>query len=169
MQIMEGDLATTLQKNLARIAHIQIADNPGRHEPGTGEINYDFLFDFIDRIGYPGWIGCEYKPDRGHGSRTGLDDAARGARTRLTMAAIGFIGLGIMGRPMALNLIKGGHTLFLHSRSGVPEDLTAAGGRRLRESAQRRRAASRRSSSRWCPTRRTSKRFSSEPMAWRRA
>jgi 2-hydroxy-3-oxopropionate reductase len=45
------------------------------------------------------------------------------------MAAIGFIGLGIMGRPMALNLIKGGHTLFLHSRSGVPQDLTAAGGR----------------------------------------
>jgi len=44
------------------------------------------------------------------------------------MAAIGFIGLGIMGRPMALNLIKGGHTLSLHSRSGVPEDLTAAGG-----------------------------------------
>ena len=45
------------------------------------------------------------------------------------MAAIGFIGLGIMGRPMALNLIKGGHTLFLHSRSGVPQDLTSAGGR----------------------------------------
>ena len=62
MQIMEGDLATTLQKNLARIAHVQIADNPGRHEPGTGEINYDFLFDFLDRIGYPGWVGCEYKP-----------------------------------------------------------------------------------------------------------
>ena len=45
------------------------------------------------------------------------------------MAPIGFIGLGIMGRPMALNLIKGVHTLFLHSRSGVPQDLTAAGGR----------------------------------------
>ena len=45
------------------------------------------------------------------------------------MAAIGFIGLGIMGRPMALNLIKGGHTLFLHSRSGVPQDLLGAGGR----------------------------------------
>jgi hydroxypyruvate isomerase len=62
MQIMEGDLATTIQKNLDRIAHIQIADNPGRHEPGTGEINYDFLFDFMDRIGYAGWVGCEYKP-----------------------------------------------------------------------------------------------------------
>ena len=62
MQIMEGDLAPTIEDNLSRIAHIQLADNPGRHEPGTGEINYPFLFDFIDRIGYPGWIGCEYKP-----------------------------------------------------------------------------------------------------------
>ena len=62
MQIMEGDLAPTIQANLARISHMQLADNPGRHEPGTGEINYPFLFDFIDRIGYAGWIGCEYKP-----------------------------------------------------------------------------------------------------------
>jgi len=62
MQIMEGDLAPTIQKHLGRIAHIQIADNPGRHEPGTGEINYTFLFGFIDRLGYDGWIGCEYKP-----------------------------------------------------------------------------------------------------------
>ncbi len=45
-----------------RIAHIQLADNPGRNEPGTGEINYRFLFQHIDRIGYQGWIGCEYKP-----------------------------------------------------------------------------------------------------------
>jgi len=62
MQIMEGDLAPTMQKHLAQIAHIQVADNPGRNEPGTGEINYPFLFDFIDRLGYDGWIGCEYKP-----------------------------------------------------------------------------------------------------------
>ncbi|WP_316203078.1 MULTISPECIES: hydroxypyruvate isomerase [unclassified Bradyrhizobium] len=62
MQIMEGDLARTMQKHLARIAHIQLADNPGRHEPGTGEINYAFLFRHLDAIGYPGWIGCEYKP-----------------------------------------------------------------------------------------------------------
>ena len=62
MQIMEGDLARTLQKHLARIAHIQLADNPGRHEPGTGEINYPFLFRHLDAIGYRGWIGCEYKP-----------------------------------------------------------------------------------------------------------
>ncbi|WP_316162652.1 MULTISPECIES: hydroxypyruvate isomerase [unclassified Bradyrhizobium] len=62
MQIMEGDLARTMQKHLARIAHIQLADNPGRHEPGTGEINYAFLFRHLDAIGYRGWIGCEYKP-----------------------------------------------------------------------------------------------------------
>lgn len=62
MQIMEGDLARTMEKNLRLIAHIQLADNPGRHEPGTGEINYPFLFSHLDRIGYAGWIGCEYKP-----------------------------------------------------------------------------------------------------------
>jgi hydroxypyruvate isomerase len=62
MQIMEGDLAMTLTKYLAHIAHIQLADNPGRHEPGTGEINYPFLFAHLDRLGYPGHIGCEYKP-----------------------------------------------------------------------------------------------------------
>jgi hydroxypyruvate isomerase len=61
-QRMEGELAATMQKNLARIGHIQLADNPGRHEPGTGEINYAFLFAHLDRIGYQGHIGCEYKP-----------------------------------------------------------------------------------------------------------
>jgi hydroxypyruvate isomerase len=61
-QRMEGELAATLQKHLHRIGHIQLADNPGRNEPGTGEINYPFLFAHLDRIGYPGWIGCEYKP-----------------------------------------------------------------------------------------------------------
>ncbi|WP_297906469.1 hydroxypyruvate isomerase [Thiomonas sp.] len=61
-QRMEGELAATLQKHLARIAHVQIADNPGRHEPGSGEIHYPFLFEHLDRIGYAGWIGCEYKP-----------------------------------------------------------------------------------------------------------
>ncbi len=62
MQIMEGDLAPTIEKNLSKIGHMQLADTPGRHEPGSGEINYPFLFDFIDRIGYQGWIGCEYRP-----------------------------------------------------------------------------------------------------------
>ena len=64
MQVMEGNLAQTIESNLSRISHIQVADNPGRHEPGTGEINYPFLFGFIDRIGYAGWIGCEYKPSK---------------------------------------------------------------------------------------------------------
>ena len=62
MQVMEGDLAPTIERNLAQIGHMQVADTPGRHEPGTGEINYRFLFDFIDAAGYDGWIGCEYKP-----------------------------------------------------------------------------------------------------------
>lgn len=62
MQIMEGDLAPTIKKQLDRIAHVQLADNPGRHEPGTGEINYPFLFAHLDGLGYDGWIGCEYKP-----------------------------------------------------------------------------------------------------------
>ena len=61
-QRTEGELAGTLQNHLSRIGHIQLADNPGRNEPGTGEINYPFLFAHIDRIGYAGWIGCEYKP-----------------------------------------------------------------------------------------------------------
>lgn len=61
-QRMEGELGNTLSKNLARIGHIQLADNPGRGEPGTGEINYPWLFRHIDSIGYEGWIGCEYKP-----------------------------------------------------------------------------------------------------------
>lgn len=62
MQRMEGELAATIERNLPRIAHIQLADNPGRHEPGTGEINYPFLFKHLDAIGYTGWVGCEYKP-----------------------------------------------------------------------------------------------------------
>jgi len=61
-QRMTGELAATAQRHLARIAHIQIADNPGRHEPGTGEIRHDFLFRQLDAIGYAGWIGCEYVP-----------------------------------------------------------------------------------------------------------
>jgi hydroxypyruvate isomerase len=64
-QRMEGELANTMSAQLARIGHIQLADNPGRNEPGSGEINYAFLFKHLDRIGYKGWIGCEYKPAAG--------------------------------------------------------------------------------------------------------
>jgi hydroxypyruvate isomerase len=74
MQRMEGELAATIEKHLPRIAHIQIADNPGRNEPGTGEIDHGFLFRHLDRIGYDGWVGCEYKPANAgaHGTEAGL-------------------------------------------------------------------------------------------------
>ncbi len=62
MQIMEGDLTPTIDKYFKIISHVQIADNPGRNEPGTGEINYPFIFDHLDRVGYQGWVGCEYRP-----------------------------------------------------------------------------------------------------------
>ena len=62
-QRTEGELANTFQKNLARIGHVQIADNPGRHQPGTGEINYRFLFNFMDKVGYAGYVGLEYVPE----------------------------------------------------------------------------------------------------------
>jgi len=76
-QRMEGELAATMSKYLPRIAHIQLADNPGRNEPGSGEIHYPFLFRHLDRIGYAGWIGCEYKP-------AGSTEAGLGWRERLT-------------------------------------------------------------------------------------
>jgi hydroxypyruvate isomerase len=62
MQLMEGDLARTIERLLARIGHVQIADVPARHEPGTGEINFDFLLRHLDAVGYEGWVGCEYNP-----------------------------------------------------------------------------------------------------------
>jgi len=77
-QRMEGELAATLQTHLKRIGHIQLADNPGRHEPGTGEINYAFLFRHLGRLGYAGWIGCEYQP-------TGQTEAGLGWMQTLTV------------------------------------------------------------------------------------
>ena len=62
MQIMEGDLARSIERLLHLIGHIQIADNPGRNEPGSGEINFPWLLDRIDALGYEGWVGCEYRP-----------------------------------------------------------------------------------------------------------
>ena len=62
MQIMEGNLAATIERLLPKIGHMQIADVPGRHEPGSGEINFDFLLRRLDAIGYSGWVGCEYNP-----------------------------------------------------------------------------------------------------------
>jgi len=65
MQLMEGDLAGTLARHLPRIGHIQISNPPGRHEPGVGELNIEFLLDHLDRLGYQGWVGCEYRPSKG--------------------------------------------------------------------------------------------------------
>lgn len=76
-QVMEGDLANTLAAHLAQIGHIQLADNPGRHEPGTGEINFPFLFRHLDQLGYTGWIGCEYKPAAGTEAGLGWLEAWR--------------------------------------------------------------------------------------------
>jgi hydroxypyruvate isomerase len=67
----EGELAATLRQHLDRIGHIQVADNPGRHQPGTGEINYPFLFAELDRLGYAGHVGLEYIPSPDTGSSFG--------------------------------------------------------------------------------------------------
>lgn len=61
-QITEGDIVKRVEKHLALIAHMQVADNPGRNEPGTGEVNWPFVFRRIDELGFRGWIGCEYRP-----------------------------------------------------------------------------------------------------------
>jgi hydroxypyruvate isomerase len=62
MRMMGDDLARTIAANLASIGHMQLADVPDRHEPGTGEIDFPPLFDLVDRLGYKGWIGAEYMP-----------------------------------------------------------------------------------------------------------
>lgn len=76
-QRYEGELAATMSRYLPRIGHIQLADNPGRNEPGSGEIHYPFLFAHLDRIGYAGWIGCEYKPAGTTEAGLGWLEAAR--------------------------------------------------------------------------------------------
>jgi len=62
MQTLEGHLAETIRENIELLRHVQIAGVPGRHEPTVGEINYPYLFDLLDELGYQGWIGCEYRP-----------------------------------------------------------------------------------------------------------
>lgn len=79
MQRMEGELANTIERLMPRIGHFQIAGNPGRTEPDRGEINYPFLFDLIDGLGYAGWIGAEYRPVRGTAEGLGWLKAARNA------------------------------------------------------------------------------------------
>jgi hydroxypyruvate isomerase len=77
---MDGELTATFRRLRDRIAHVQVADNPGRNEPGTGEINYPFLFDMLDREGYAGWIGCEYKPTAGTSAGLGWAAAYLGRK-----------------------------------------------------------------------------------------
>ncbi|MGB8339269.1 MAG: 2-oxo-tetronate isomerase, partial [Burkholderiales bacterium] len=62
MQMMGEDLAANIRRYLPHVAHMQIANVPGRHEPDCGEINYPQLFELLDELKYAGWIGCEYKP-----------------------------------------------------------------------------------------------------------
>ncbi|MDV3249855.1 hydroxypyruvate isomerase family protein [Devosia sp. BK] len=65
MQVVQGDLLPTFSRLQSHIAHVQIADNPGRNEPGTGEINYPNIFKALDEADYAGWVGAEYRPKAG--------------------------------------------------------------------------------------------------------
>ena len=75
MQRMEGELGATISERLPLIRHMQLADAPGRHEPGTGEIDFRTLFALIDELGYDGWIGCEYHPLNGTAAGLGWRSA----------------------------------------------------------------------------------------------
>ena len=116
-QIVEGDVAMKLRTYLptGRVGHLQIAGVPERHEPDLGELNYPYLFDVIDELGYDGWIGCEYRPAGGdvEPGSAGCDRPAppRGTRRRrLDLAGrIGVVGIGAMGLPIAANLHRRGH------------------------------------------------------------
>lgn len=61
-QITEGNVIATITENIELIGHVHIADVPGRHEPGTGEVNYENVFDALDEAGYSGYVGCEFSP-----------------------------------------------------------------------------------------------------------
>jgi hydroxypyruvate isomerase len=80
MQRMEGDLTATIERHIDEIAHVQIADSPGRGEPGTGEINYDYVLRRLDELGYDGHVGLEYKPAAGD-TEAGLEWLPRELRS----------------------------------------------------------------------------------------
>ena len=110
VQIMEGDLAHQIRALAGRYPHIQIAGNPGRHEPDIGEINYPFLFDLFDEIGYAGWIGCEYRPQGetlaglGWAAPYGIRLTARAPTMRIVITG----GCGFLGRRVAMRLLEHG-------------------------------------------------------------
>src|SRR6185312_3431623 len=79
MQRVQGELIATFKALMPRIAHVQVADNPGRNEPGTGEINYPFIFAELERLGYDGWVGAEYKPSSSTSGGLGWLKSYRGA------------------------------------------------------------------------------------------
>ena len=81
MQRMEGDLVATIRENRDGIAHVQVADSPGRGEPGTGEIHYPFVLGELERLGYAGYVGLEYSPttSRTEDSLGWLPPEARGS------------------------------------------------------------------------------------------
>ena len=62
LQVMEGDLGEGLRRHLDVIGHVQFSSLPGRHEPQHGEVNVSYLFELLDKLGYQGWVGCEYRP-----------------------------------------------------------------------------------------------------------
>lgn len=82
MQIMQGDLMATFERLRHQISHVQIAGNPGRHEPDVGEINYGFIFAELERLGYDGWVGCEYVPRTTTSAGLGWLRALSAASTR---------------------------------------------------------------------------------------
>jgi len=144
--------------HLPAIAHVQIADSPGRNQPGTGEIAYPFVLGRIEALGYRATSGSSTRRLAPIRSRawTGCRER-RGPRAwRLAEAVVtrlGFVGLGVMGRPMAGHLLAAGHAVTVFARTpGI-----GRGPRRPRASRATARARPQRgatSSSRWCPTRR---------------
>ena len=136
------DVDKVVAEHTARIAHVQIADDPGRNEPGTGKLPLDVQLSALEAAGYSGWVGLEYKPSAASGgqlrvARPGTTGAAVLTTNPTTasqsleehMSNIAFIGLGIMGLPMSIHLAEAGHTVTGYNRS--PErvkSLVDAGG-----------------------------------------
>ncbi len=120
------DIDAALERYASRIAHVQIADHPGRGEPGSGQLDLDRYLTVIAAAGYSGYVAAEYKPTTTTERQPGL---AQPAGRKLIVSTIAFIGLGIMGAPMAGHLVAAGHTVVGYNRSSGPvEALVAAGG-----------------------------------------